>query len=322
MTIAVPATDAGASPLAPTDWRSEIVSVTPTSPGVHLEVLGGDSVLRLTARPGTDVTVLGYENEPYLHIAADGTVEANIASPAYSLNRSRTGQGSLDPDADAKLDPRWTVIGTDGTVLWHDHRIHAMPGVTDDIEWTIPMIVDGGSVTAQGRLLRLPGHSPSFEILIGLLAFGVVVFLGRRSPLRIAAIAAAAAGAISTAIAAGAFLSTPDGLWRPWAPLLISSLAFAGSILVLAAFDRLSTRLRLALVLASIALSAGWVALGLPALTAAIVPGAFAGPVVRFSITTVIGLLLGGAGLTVMSGGLIDGGTMISPHQAEEASGG
>ena len=47
--------------------------------------------------PGVEVDVMGYQNEPYLRFAADGTVYENQRSPATYINGSRYGGGTI-PD--------------------------------------------------------------------------------------------------------------------------------------------------------------------------------------------------------------------------------
>jgi hypothetical protein len=78
---------AGVAPVAadaarPTNYRSTVTGVTPTEPDVAAEVTGGDSFLRLRVEAGHAVVVLGYEDEPYLRVNADGSVEENLRSPA------------------------------------------------------------------------------------------------------------------------------------------------------------------------------------------------------------------------------------------------
>jgi hypothetical protein len=83
--------------------------------------------------------VPGYEGEPYVRIAPDGTVEVNQRSRRGGSNDERyeTDPNAVDAPADMAVDapPRWEVVGSDGAFAWHDHRIHwmspALPGQVD-----------------------------------------------------------------------------------------------------------------------------------------------------------------------------------------------
>ena len=98
----------------------------PETPGIEVSVVGGDAFLRVVAEPGVDVVVLGYQQEPYLHIHPDGVVEENQRSPATYLNADRYGTGTPPAGADPTLAPNWEPVGSGGAWAWHDHRAHWM----------------------------------------------------------------------------------------------------------------------------------------------------------------------------------------------------
>jgi hypothetical protein len=79
----------------PTDFRSEVVAIDPPTPSIEVSIVGGDAFVMLRVELGVEVEVEGYESEPYLRFAADGTVYENQSSPATYINGSRYG-GSLD----------------------------------------------------------------------------------------------------------------------------------------------------------------------------------------------------------------------------------
>ncbi len=149
---------AAADPAEPGDVRSEVTAITPATDGVTAEVVGGDSFLRLRVEPGREVVVLGYADEPYLRVGADGTVEVNDRSPARWLNEDRQAAVELPADVDPGAPPAWRVIGNDWEAAWHDHRIHRMgPGRPDPTaqeigqDWQVRLTVDGRPVTIEGR---------------------------------------------------------------------------------------------------------------------------------------------------------------------------
>lgn len=123
--LAVPTGVVHADPAGPTDYRSEVVDVTPPVSGFSARVIGGDSFLEVTAPAGVEVLIPGYAGEPYLRIDTDGRVWENQRSPARWYNRERFG-GEIPASADPTAEPDWTQIGSGGRWAWHDHRIHRM----------------------------------------------------------------------------------------------------------------------------------------------------------------------------------------------------
>ena len=142
---------AAADPPGPTDYRSEITAIEPPTDGVEVEVVGGDSFIRLRRTGDERVDVMGYGGEPYLRFEPDGRVLENQRSPATFLNRDRTGEVDLPTEADADAEPEWEEVAADGTFSWHDHRTHWMSSA------------------------RPPGRSPGDRVLEG-----VVPAAGRR----------------------------------------------------------------------------------------------------------------------------------------------
>ncbi len=204
-TLALLAGPAGASTTAPTDERSSVVSIEPATSVVDVSIVGGDTYVQLRVVPGHEVVVLGYDQEPYLRITADGAVQANEVSPSTYLNLDRYAQTAVPDVADAHHPPEWQTVGQGGTVRWHDHRIHWMtPAVTPTVDadgtiqdWTISMLVDGTTTTVAGHLVRAPAPVVApFIVATVLVAIGGIV-LGRRRPtpaaLGLTALAAAAA---------------------------------------------------------------------------------------------------------------------------------
>ena len=113
---------------APSDFRSEIVSIAPETDALTATIEGGDSFIRIDVAPGHDVQVEGYAGEPYLWIDANGAVHENQHSPATYYNRSRSPMTTLPSEADAEAEPDWKVVGEGGAYAWHDHRAHWMGG--------------------------------------------------------------------------------------------------------------------------------------------------------------------------------------------------
>jgi hypothetical protein len=240
---------AAADPAGPTHFRSTITGIVvedaPTgSPDpvadLELEILGGDAFLVVRAAPGTSVEVPGYEGEPYVRIAADGTVEVNTRSPARWLNDERFGlpEAELPAQADADAPPSWELVARNGEYAWHDHRIHWMsPTLPPSVDttrdepqqvsqWSVPLVVDDAQVTVEGELDWVPGPSPVVPAgaLVLCVAAGVWLALRRESALT----AAIATGAVLTgAVGVSASVGLPTGADAEPALVVLPGLAAA-----------------------------------------------------------------------------------------------
>jgi len=298
-------TAASALSLHATDWQSSIISIAPTTDAVSIDVLNGGEALRLTAKPGHTVLILGYRNEPSLRITADGEVQANLKSPTWWSNKTGTGSGSIPDSADPAAEPEWSTIGSNGSVAWHDHRIHAMPGVTTGTDWTVLVSVDDMPLVIRGQLTKLPSHAPLLELLLAIVAAAVIVILGFRRAWTICSVSVLFGAALAIVVAFGGWTVTPSGFTYPWLPLLASVLTGAlalASVLLRNA----SRRLRVTTMVSTVAALAWWVALNFSALTAVFVPNTFAAGVVRFSVGLALGIVVGVAVVIVLSGGFTD----------------
>jgi hypothetical protein len=183
------------------NFLSEVTGITPQTDGVTVEVLNRDDRLLLHNTSGEDVVILGYDEEPYARLLADGTVEVNTDSEAYYLNDDRFANVEVPAGVDGKGEPQWKELSRNGRFEWHDHRAHFMgqgtpPQVKDpDVEtkvfdWTVPIEVGGtgGAIAGTLHWTPLPGGGPPLgaiiagaAILIALFAAVFVVRHRRRS---------------------------------------------------------------------------------------------------------------------------------------------
>lgn len=209
--VCSPAGLARADAAGPTDYESVVVSIEPATPAIDVEIIGGDSFVRLTVQPGTEVVVTGYFDEPYLRFAADGSVEQNRRSPTVQLNEDRYADSDVTVNVGtagevAARVPEWERVATGGTFVWHDHRSHWMarsappgkgPGdvVSDQI---LPVTVDGTPVSV--RIVSTWQDEPSrISLWAGAVvaAFAAMILLSvRRRQAWLLALAAAAATGI------------------------------------------------------------------------------------------------------------------------------
>jgi hypothetical protein len=178
------------------DYRSEITGFKPNVSGIEAEVLNFDDSVELRNESGKTVIVKGYEDEPYVRIHPDGTVEVNERSPSLYLNQDRFAEVEVPEGADPDAAPEWRVEDESGRFSWHDHRSHYMgegtpPQVTDEsartkvFDYRIPLRVGDENVNLLGTL-HWVGEDDSVPVLpfIGLgifvLACGVAIVVVRR----------------------------------------------------------------------------------------------------------------------------------------------
>lgn len=178
------------------NFRSEIESVRPNVPGVSFEVIDYDADMKLVVRGGHEVTIYGYEGEPYARVLRDGTVQQNRRSPATYLNTDRYAEAEVPKIADPQAPPLWETVGDSGTLRWHDHRMHYMatgtpPQVTDEskrtkvFDYEIPLRIDAEKGAIYGSLFWVgPADTSKMPFLIAGVAIvvlgGAAVLIARR----------------------------------------------------------------------------------------------------------------------------------------------
>ncbi len=166
------------------NYVSRVLGIEPVLAGLDAAVVGRDDQLLLTNRSGCEVTVLGYEGEPYLRFGPDG-VFANRKSRNYYLDTDRYGTAVVPATVSSTAPPDWVKVSEGASFAWHDHRIHWMspdppPSVRNDrsrrqvvSQWTVPLMA-GGEVTVRGQLEWVP--SVDGTLWFGMVA--VVMFVG------------------------------------------------------------------------------------------------------------------------------------------------
>ncbi len=268
--IAIPRPASADAP-GPTDYQTEVTEIEPSSDGFEVDIIGGDSFVRLVVDEGSTVEVVGYQGEPYLRFGPDGTVEVNRTAPSTYTSEDRFGVVEIPATAFVGAVPRWEVVATDGVYAWHDHRAHwmnsqpppaARPG-DQILEGVIPLIVDGSEVDVtvismwEQPASRLP-------LLVGAVAgLGCLALAWRRSEP-----AMLSAGLVAVALGAVAFFSVPLETAPSW---LLWALPSVSVGVLLAGRGRL---LPASVQLLSGALLIAWVGFRREWLTAAILPTA------------------------------------------------
>jgi len=282
----------------PTDMRSTVLSVEPDAP-ITVRVLGGDALLELTVEGGHEVIVEGYNGEPYLRVSPDGTVATNLHSPATALNQSQNPTGSVPADSGAGAAPDWKVTGSDGHVIWHDHRIHA-GSITEPLPWTISLTVDGIPTAVHGELRRIAPPSPLPWLMLVAASAATAWFLGHRHPRVGAVVAILGASMLATVTGYLEWASVPSGAGRT---IGVVALPVAAAVSTLAAIPVRRPTAKLILMLASISLLAGWLVFRWSILTRSVLVSNLAPALDRGAFAVAAGLVVAAAGLTVAAAG-------------------
>jgi len=217
----------------PRDTVSVIESVTPALPaGVAVDIVGSDTFFRVRS-VGHDVMITGYQNEPYMHITTTGDVFVNDGSQTTLINGNR--YGNVDTSAFVESpNPVWRKIATNGTAMWHDHRVHWMspkrPAPIDTIgtvvEWKVPFSVDGVATTVSGTLF-LREKASVLWWLAGFVALlcAVVLSVRRRNEFFALTFLMSVAGVV---VGAMQYVGLPDG--ARITPLILMFSAGAGVV--------------------------------------------------------------------------------------------
>ena len=162
------------------NYESLVEGVTPSIPGFSVVVLNGDDRLEAVNHSQQTITIDGYSSDPYVRMAAGGTVSVNVRSPAYYLNNDRDGTAPVPDSADAKAPPQWKVVARDGRYQFHDHRMHWMgknnpPQVKDTsvrtkiVDWKVPLHAGATDGAVTGTLFwRGSSGGPPAGAFVGL----------------------------------------------------------------------------------------------------------------------------------------------------------
>ncbi len=308
------ASPAAADPAGPSDFRSEIIAITPEVDGVEAEIKGGDSFLQLTVAEGIEVEVPGYEGEPYLRFRADGTVERNRLSSSTYVNEDRDGAGEIPAEVQAAgpdADPDWEVVAEDGTYAWHDHRVHWMGKASPQVPrgetlggqydpWTVELLVDGEPVEITGRVTYEETVTPLPWLALAAVAAAALVLLGKRLGLRAASVALLGAAVLATVTGRAEWAATPDGSGNP---LLWALPAFA--VVAAAVAVGLARRpVGVMAGLAAVASLSAWVLFRFQALLKPVLPTELPFALDRASLGLGLGASIAVAVLAVTSGAL------------------
>ena len=305
----------GTGPAA-SNYRTNVRGIEPAIPGVTVRVVDGGNQLELTNRGAREVTLLGYENEPYLRVGPDGVFE-NERSPSTFSNRSTTAPTQIPAGFSADAQPDWRRISSEPVAVFHDHRAHWSGGAdpvavrrargerqTVTPNWQVPIKVGDKTSILSGSIEWVPGPSPWPWAAVAV-ALAALVLLISRGGGRVSPLAGRQAKALAgaTALAVVADVVHTLGAWTgTTAPVLTrlygSATSFASWVIAAIAIQRLLAgkleAARTFMLLAAIFLALAGAAPDVPALARSQLPSGLDPMLTRAAISATLGL---GAGI-------------------------
>jgi hypothetical protein len=291
--------------VAPSNYRTRILAVSPPLPGLTVRVLEASGTLQLVNRSGVEVVVLGARLEPYLRVGAHGGVEENRRSPTWLANRpTRAPSATVPLPPGSGIPPLWHRVAAGVTVTWHDHRAHwtgpapaqvrQAPGRQQVVipRWTVPLHAGGTTVLVTGDVTWVPGPSPWPWAAVAVLLVVLAPAVGRgrmRGPALAALLGVAVAADVVHTVGSVLASTAPLG-----ARLLGSSSSVLGWLLAGSAVQRLLWRPRSdsgPVLLLAAGLFIGIIAAGdLLALTRSQIPSALPPALARATVAVAVGL--------------------------------
>ena len=184
---AAPAAAHGIGGTEPTNYESVLLAIEPEVPGLSLSVLDLGDTVELRYDGDDEITVLGYDGEPYLRVGPEGVLR-NERSPATFWNRSAEPADELPAGFDAEAEPEWVHVSDRPVARWHDHNTHWM-GAGDPVDtdseqvvqvWEIPLRLGDQEIVVRGEIGWSPAPAPAPPPLTAL-PVGATVFLGGRT---------------------------------------------------------------------------------------------------------------------------------------------
>ncbi len=169
--VAAPADAHTITGVAPTDYRSEVIGVSPRLPGVSVRLLDLGNRVEVVNRGTTDVVILGYQGEPYLRVGPSGSFE-NTRSPAVVLNKVGATSTTAPTNPAPSGPPVWHRTSEGRSARWRDRRTRwegpAPPAVKSAPDqrhvvvpqWLIGLRQGTQGATVSGSITYVPGPSP------------------------------------------------------------------------------------------------------------------------------------------------------------------
>jgi hypothetical protein len=310
---AAPASAHTVGGLAASNYRTEVRGIDPPIPGVTARVVDRGNQIELANRGTEEITVLGYQNEPYLRIGPAGVFE-NERSPSTFSNRSTAPPARIPSRYDTAARPEWRRISSRPVATFHDHRAHWSGGDPPAVRrdkgrrqvvtpnWQVPITVGNRTSILSGSIEWVPGPSPLpwAALAVAIAALVLLVRLVSRGWQ-----ARALAGVTALAVATDGVHTV--GTWVGSTASIVtqiygSATSFAGWVVAAIAIHRLLTGKleagRTFMLLAAIFLALAGAAPDAPALARSQVASGLDPTLTRAAISATLGL---GAGMLLVA---------------------
>jgi len=307
--------------VAPTNYRSEVLGVSPRLPGLAIRLLDLGRRVELTNRGPDEVVVVGYENEEYLRVGPAGVFE-NRRAPALYQNRPLppgVTSTTLPAVADARAAPEWQRVSSGHSVRWRDRRTRWEGGQPDSVRlhpgtlqvvsaWTLPLLDagNGAAVAVTGRITWVP--PPSLGLWLALAAALLLVPLAAAATRWAGPLLAGCLGvmvALDVAHTVGLALATRDPAWKEALRVLfgsdsISVFAWVAAALAIGPLQRWQEGGLVTAGITGLVIAILGGASDAAALVHSQVPVTFSPTLARTAIATSLGLGLGLAAVTAV----------------------
>ncbi|HEX3393158.1 MAG TPA: hypothetical protein VHS52_01410 [Acidimicrobiales bacterium] len=191
--VLIPARPAAAHSVTgvqPTNYRSQIIGVTPATPGLTVVLLDLGSRVRLTWHGPDEVVVIDYDGGPYLRIGPGGVFENRRSSMASTPSGAAPTSTTVTPaPAVAAPAPDWHRVSAGSTATWKDRRsqwqgpqpasVAAHTGRAQVVgQWVIPMRRADTDIAVDGRVTWVPPPSAAPWLVAALLLAILIAPLG------------------------------------------------------------------------------------------------------------------------------------------------
>jgi hypothetical protein len=301
--------------VAASNYRTEVRGIDPPIPGVTARVVDRGNQIELANRGAEEITVLGYQNEPYLRIGAQGVFE-NERSPSTFSNRSTAPPAQIPSRYDAAARPEWRRISSRPVATFHDHRAHWSggadpPAVRRDRgrrqvvtpNWQVAIRVGSRTSILSGSIEWVPGPSPLpwAALAVAIAALVLLVRLVSSGGWQARALAGVTGLAVATDVVhtVGSWVGSTASILTQ---IYGSATSFAGWLVAALAIHRLLTGKleagRTFMLLAAIFLALAGAAPDAPALARSQVASGLDPTLTRAAISATLGL---GAGMLLVA---------------------
>ncbi len=300
--------------VAASNYRTEVRGIDPPIPGVTARVVDRGNQIELVNHGAQEITVLGYQNEPYLRIGPAGVFE-NERSPSTFSNRSTAPPARTPSRYDAAARPEWRRISSRPVATFHDHRAHWSGGDPPAVRrdkgrrqvvmpnWQVPITVGNRTSILTGSIEWVPGPSPLpwAALAVAIAALVLLVRLVSRGGWQARALAGVTALAVATDVVhtVGTWVGSTASVVTQ---IYGSATSFAGWLVAAIAIHRLLTGKleagRTFMLLAAIFLALAGAAPDAPALARSQVASGLDPTLTRAAISATLGL---GAGMLLVA---------------------